>query len=76
MDLTLAARMLIRHPALSAVAVFGITVAIALATTMFTIIGEQLNPSDLPLPDGHRIVALQKWSPGCIARSLPKPRTR
>ena len=61
MDLTLAARMLIRHPALSVVAVFGITVAIAIAATMFTIIGEQLNPSDLLLPDGNRIVALQKW---------------
>jgi hypothetical protein len=63
MDLTLAARMLVRHPALSGIAVFGITVGISLAATMFTIIGEQLNPYDLPLPQGERIVALQKWHP-------------
>ena len=47
--------------ALSTIAVFGVTVAIALAATMFTIIGEELNPPDLPLPQGERIVALQKW---------------
>ena len=70
MDLTLAARMLIRHSELSAVAVFGITVAIAMTVTMFTIIGEQLSPSELPLPDGDRIVALQKWDP---ARNQQRP---
>ena len=59
MDLTLAVRMLARHPALSAIAVFGITVAVAMAATMFTVIGEQLGPSNLPLPEGDRIVALQ-----------------
>jgi predicted permease len=62
--------MLVRHPALSAIAVFGITFAIALAATMFTIIGEQLNPSDLPLPQGERIVALQKWN---VARTQLEP---
>ena len=60
-DLRLAVRMLIRYPALSAIAVFGITVGIAIPTTMFTIVGEQLSPSDLPLPEGNRIVALQQW---------------
>jgi len=52
MNLRLAVRMLIRHPALSAIAVFGITVEIAIAATMFTLVGEQLSPSDLPLPEG------------------------
>jgi hypothetical protein len=61
MDLTLAVRMLRRRPALSAVAVFGIAVAMAIAATMFTIIGQQLGPSELPLPDGDRIVAFQRW---------------
>jgi predicted permease len=61
LDLTLAIRMLLRYPALSGVAVLGIAVAIALAATMVTIIGEQLNPSDPPLPEGGRIVALQRW---------------
>ena len=70
MDATLALRMLIRHPALSAIAIFGITFAIALAATMFTIIGEQLNPSDLPLPQGERIVALQKWN---VAKNQLEP---
>jgi hypothetical protein len=69
-DLRLAVRMLIRHPALSTIAVFGITVAIAIAVTMFTIIGEQLGPSDLPLPEGDRIVALQKWDSG---KNQPEP---
>jgi putative ABC transport system permease protein len=70
MDLALAARMLIRHPALSAIAVFGITVAIAIAATMFTIATEQLSPSPLPLPQGDRIVALQKWD---FAEYRPEP---
>jgi putative ABC transport system permease protein len=61
MDLALGVRMLLRYPALSAIAVFGIAVGIALAATMFTIVGEQQNPSALPLPDGDRIVVLQKW---------------
>ena len=61
MDLVLAARMLVRHPAMSAIGVFGIAVAIAMAATMFTIVGEQFSPSDLPLPQGDRIVALQNW---------------
>ena len=69
-DLTLALRMLIRHPALSVIAVFGITVAIAIATTMFTIIGEQLNPSGLPLPEGDRIVTLQQWD---SEKNAPEP---
>ena len=70
MDLALAIRMTVRHPALSAIAIFGITVAIAMSATMFTLVGEQLNPSALPLPDGHRIVALQQWD---SASNLPQP---
>ena len=62
-DLTLGVRMLIRHPALSAIAAFGIAAAIAIAATMLTVIGEQLGSSTLPLPQGERIVALQKWHP-------------
>src|SRR5688500_13396676 len=73
MDLRLAARMLVRHAALSAVAVFGITVAIAITVTMFTIVGEQLSPSELPLPDGDRIVALQKWDPARIQQQPLAP---
>jgi predicted permease len=61
MDVTLAVRMLIRHPALSSIAVVGIAVAIAIAATMVTLIGAQVNPPDLPLPDGDRIVVLQRW---------------
>ncbi len=66
MDLTLGVRMLIRHPALSSIAVLGITVAIAIAATMVTLIGEQVNPPDLPLPEGDRIVALQRWNPASV----------
>src|SRR5690349_11736294 len=70
MDLALALRMTMRHPALSAIAIFGITVAIAMSATMFTLVSEQLNPSDLPLPDGHRIVAVQQWD---SAGNSPQP---
>ena len=61
MDLALALRMTMRHWALSVIAIFGITVAIAIAATIFTLMSEELNPSDLPLPDGRRIVALMQW---------------
>jgi putative ABC transport system permease protein len=61
MDLALGVRMLRRYPALSAISVFGLAVGIALAATMFTIVGEQQNPSSLPLTDGDRIVVLQRW---------------
>ena len=70
MDLALAIRMTVRHKALSAIAIFGITVAIAVSATMFTLVGEQLNPSDLPLPDGRRIVSLQQWD---SSSNLPQP---
>ena len=72
-DLTLALRMLIRHPGLSSIAVLGITVAIAIAATMVTLIGAQVNPPDLPLRDGHRIVALQRWD---AARYRSEPLVR
>jgi predicted permease len=70
MDLALAIRMTMRHKALSAIAIFGITVAIAMSATMFTLVGEQLNPSDLPLPDGRRIVSLQPWD---ASSNVPQP---
>jgi predicted permease len=70
MDLALAIRMTVRHTALSAIAILGITVGIAMSATMFTLVGEQLSPSDLPLPDGRRIVALQQWD---SASNLPQP---
>ena len=74
MDLALAIRMTVRHKALSAIAIFGITVAIAVSATMFTLVGEQLNPSDLPLPDGRRIVSLQQWdSSSNLSQPLAAP---
>lgn len=74
MDLALAVRMTVRHKALSAIAIFGITVGIAMSATMFTLVGEQLNPSALPLPDGHRIVALQQWdSASNVSQPLGAP---
>ena len=70
MDLALAIRMTMRHRALSAIAIFGITVAIAMSATMFTLVSEQLKPSDLPLPDGRRIVSLQQWN---ASKNSPQP---
>jgi predicted permease len=57
LDVVLAWRMLLRYPALSAVSVFGIAIAIAVATGAFTIVNV-LTEARLPLPEDHRLVSL------------------
>lgn len=56
-DVVLAWRMLIRHPGLSAVSVFGIAVGIAMAAGTFTVVNV-LTEARLPLPESHRLVSL------------------
>ena len=49
--------MLLRHPGLSIVSVFGMAVGIAVATAAFALISMLMDPR-LPLPDGERVVSM------------------
>jgi len=61
LDVKLGLRMLVKYPGLALVGVFGIAVAVAIATGGFSIIyGNFLAPS-LPLEEGDRIVSMQIW---------------
>jgi putative ABC transport system permease protein len=57
LDFILAWRMMLRYPGLSIVAVFGMTVGIAIATSAFAIVSA-LTDAKVPLPEGDRIVSL------------------
>ncbi len=58
LDLKLGIRMLAKYPGLSAVAVTGLALAIAIGATYFGILGAVLD-STLPVDDGDRAVAIQ-----------------
>jgi predicted permease len=58
LDVKLGIRMLAKYPGLSAVAVIGMALAIAIGATYFAIIGAALD-STLPVSDGDRAVAVQ-----------------
>ncbi|HZA49538.1 MAG TPA: ABC transporter permease, partial [Myxococcaceae bacterium] len=61
LDLRLAGRMLVKHPALTAVATIAVAFAIAVGTVGFEIARQALWPT-IPLPDGNAIVALRNWN--------------
>ena len=61
LDLKLALRMTAKYPGLSAIAVFGLAVAIALGAGFFAFVGSILD-STLPFEGGDRIVAIQSRS--------------
>ena len=67
LDLTLGIRMLRRSPWLSAVAVVGMALAIAIGAAYFSIIGLALDTT-LAVPDGDRVVSIQ-------TRTIAGPRT-
>jgi hypothetical protein len=60
LDLRLGGRMLVKHPALTAIATIGVAFAIAVGTVGFEVARQALWPT-IPLPDGHAIVALRNW---------------
>jgi predicted permease len=60
LDLILAWRMLLRYPGLSFVSVLGISVGIAIASSMFAIMAAVTNPI-VPLDEGERVVSLVNW---------------
>ena len=61
LDIKLALRMTAKYPGLSAIAVFGLAVAIGLGAGFFAFVGSILD-STLPFKDGDRIVAIQSRS--------------
>src|SRR5262245_1125629 len=61
LDVKLGIRILIKHPGLALVGVFGIAVAVAIAAGGFSVIyGNFLSPS-LPFEESDRMVSIQMW---------------
>jgi predicted permease len=58
LDVRLGVRMLVKYPGLSAIAVIGMAVAIAIGASAFSIIASLLETT-LPVPEGERVVALR-----------------
>ena len=72
LDIRLARRMLVKHPALTAIATIAVAFAIAVGTVGFEIARQALWPT-IPLPDGHAIVALRNWN---VADNASVPASR
>src|SRR5215218_617012 len=72
LDLKLGGRMLVKHPALTAIATIAVAFAIAVGTVGFEIARQALWPT-IPLPDGNAIVALRNWN---VADNEPVPASR
>lgn len=69
LDFTLAWRMLLRYPGLSLVSVLGMSVGITIAAGAFTIVSMMMG-TELPLPDGDRLVSLVNWDGSTNNREL------
>src|SRR3954463_14823134 len=72
LDLKLGGRMLVKHPALTAIATIAVAFAIAVGTVGFEIARQALWPT-IPLPDGNAIVALRNWN---VADNAPVSASR
>lgn len=72
LDLKLGGRMLVKHPALTAIATIAVAFAIAVGTVGFEIARQALWPT-IPLPDGNAIVALRNWN---VADNAAVPASR
>ena len=72
LDLRLGGRMLVKHPALTAIATIAVAFAIAVGTVGFEIARQALWPT-IPLPDGNAIVALRNWN---VADNASVPASR
>ena len=72
LDLKLGGRMLVKHPALTAIATIAVAFAIAVGTVGFEIARQALWPT-IPLPDGNAIVALRNWN---VAENASVPASR
>ena len=72
LDLRLGGRMLVKHPALTAIATIAVAFAIAVGTVGFEIARQALWPT-IPLPNGNAIVALRNWN---VADNASVPASR
>lgn len=72
LDLRVAGRMLVKHPALTAIATIAVAFAIAVGAVGFEITRQALWPT-IPLPDGNAIVALRNWN---VADNAAVPASR
>ncbi len=72
LDLRLAGRMFVKHPALTVIATIAVSFAIAVGTVGFEVARQVLWPT-IPLPDGNAIVALRNWN---VADNEPVPASR
>src|SRR5688572_23263092 len=72
LDLKLGGRMLVKHPALTAIATIAVAFAIAVGTVGFEVARQALWPT-IPLPDGNAIVALRNWN---VADNASVPASR
>lgn len=68
LDLKLAVRMMLKHPGLSVVAVFGMAMSMLIGVVLFEILSNLLNPG-LPVEDRDRVVSIGYWD---AAASLPE----
>jgi hypothetical protein len=58
LDARLGVRMLAKHPSLTVIGVFSMTVAIAIGAAAFELVSEALNPA-LPFPGGERAISIE-----------------
>jgi len=72
LDLRLAGRMLVKHPALTAIATIAVAFAIAVGIVGFEIARQALWPT-IPLAEGNAIVALRNWN---VADNASVPASR
>jgi putative ABC transport system permease protein len=72
LDLKLGGRMLVKHPALTAVGTIAVAFAIAVGSVGFEIARQAFWPA-IPLPDGNAVVALRNWN---VADSRPVSASR
>jgi hypothetical protein len=72
LDVRLGGRMLVKHPALTVIAMIAVAYAIAVGTVGFEIGRQVLRPT-VPLPDGNAIVALRNWD---VAENAQVPASR
>src|SRR5262245_66221712 len=61
LDVKLGIRMLIKYPGLALVGVFGIALAVAIATGGFSIVYDVFLEPSLPFEESDRIVSIEIW---------------
>ena len=70
LDFKLGVRMLVKYPGLTLVGGLAFAFAVWVAAASFEFVGQVLSPR-LPLPDAHRVVALESWD-AAAGRAEPR----